>query len=611
MEDRIRELEEQIRRADKAYWEDASPIMEDTEYDKLVEELRALDSENPLVNAVHASGNLDTSKLVKHPVPMLSLQKAYSLEEVIKWAKKYARTPQEKFIIMPKYDGMSGRWQDGKLTSRGNGEWGQDYTDRAPLVKGLPEPSHEPVYGEILITDEQWKSFGNVQTKSGAPFKNQRNAAAGIIGCDDIDFYLKQGQLLAFKDYRSFETHVTLKQLEEDWDETVKNIQAVCECPIDGIVVKLEDLEYWKSLGSNAHHPYGSIAFKFTNTAVWTKLIGVTWTMGKGQISAVGQVRPIDINGITVQNAKLQLTPAKTADIPFCILDGTLQLGDDVLVERAGDIIPHICDAKPAADGIRKKVDITHCPWCGAPVEVDGSAVRCTNDECEEKIVQKLLFAVKTLGFKGISEAYARKLNEVLGVKTVEGLLTASEAQLREHPEFGDKLVTTFIQEQQKALKSTQEQMLVSLDMPEVGKFTSKKLLENFTWSQVLDGDIDEGALSLISGIGPKTAKIVCESLKKNSEAMKSLAKLFNFSEKKPAVASAKGFVCFTGKSEFPRKEMQQKAIEMGWAVEDGITSNTTLLVCADPASGSSKLKKAASKGIKIMSDVDFLAGRA
>ena len=153
--------------------------------------------------------------------------------------------------------------------------------------------------------------------------------------------------------------------------------------------------------------------------------------------------------------------------------------------------------------------------------------------------------------------------------------------------------------------------MLVSLDMPEVGKFTSKKLLENFTWSQVLDGDIDEGALSLISGIGPKTAKIVCESLKKNSEAMKSLAKLFNFSEKKPAVASAKGFVCFTGKSEFPRKEMQQKAIEMGWAVEDGITSNTTLLVCADPASGSSKLKKAASKGIKIMSDVDFLAGRA
>ena len=167
------------------------------------------------------------------------------------------------------------------------------------------------------------------------------------------------------------------------------------------------------------------------------------------------------------------------------------------------------------------------------------------------------------------------------------------------------------MREQQKALKSSKVQMLVSLDMDEVGNFVSKKLLENFSWQQILDAEITEAELAAIPGIGGKTAKIVEKSLKNRKKMVQKTARLFNFSEEVPSKKEekAKGVVCFTGKSEFPRKTMQQKAEEMGYAVSDGITSEVTLLVCADPGSGSSKLKKAEKMGIKIMRDVDFLRG--
>lgn len=614
MEDRIRELEEQIRRADKAYWEENSPEIEDTEYDKLVEELRALDPENELVNAVHASGNLDTSKLVKHPVPMLSLQKAYSLEEVKKWAEKVCRSKEEVIQVMPKYDGMSGRWENGKLTSRGNGEWGQDYSDRAPLVQGLPEASSTPVYGEILITDEDWKSFSNVQTKSGAPFKNQRNAAAGIIGCDDVAFYEKQGKLLTFKRYGELVLECTMAELPEKWESFITQIQATCGCPIDGIVFKVKDQAYWESLGHSSHHPYGSIAFKFTNKAVWTKLIGVTLSMGKGQITAIGQVEPVEISGTTVRNVKLQLTPSAGKDgVPFCLLDGTLQVGDEVEIERAGDIIPHMRAAKPGQN--RTRFTITECPFCHGPVEVTKSKVSCLNPKCAEKVKQKLQFAIGVLGFKGVAGSYVDKLYEVLGVDTPYKLLVVSEDQLRSHKEFGGKLVDNFLSEQAKALKSSKAQMLVSMDMEEVGMFVAKKLVESFPWDKVTNGEVTAAELEAIPGIGEKTAAVVEASLREHCQEIKEMASLFSFSssqELQAAKASAsKGVVCFTGKSEFPRKEMQKKAQELGWEVADSMTSEVTLLVCADPNSGSSKLKKAAAKGVRIMSDVDFLAGKA
>ena len=607
---RIQELEAKIRQADKAYWEDASPIMSDYEYDALARELAKLDPENELLKKVHASGNLDTSKLVKHPVPMLSLAKAYSLEEVMKWAKKYARSKNETFVMMPKYDGISGRWENGKLTSRGNGEWGQDYTDRIPLLARLPKASPEAVFGEILITDEQWNdAYTHIRTKSGKPFKNQRNAAAGIIGCDDVDFYAKQGKVLTFMNYDYFSIHVKFSQLEKEWEDNVKQIQAICECPMDGIVIKLADDDYWKSLGHNAHHPFGSIAFKFTNASAWSKLIGITWSMGKDQISAVGQVEPVDISGTTVQNVKLQLTPSKGKDgVPFCLDDGTLQIGDEVLIERAGDIIPYMANVRPGLK--RKRVVLDKCPFCGAPVTHEGSMVKCTNDKCDEKIIRRLLFAAQTLGFKGIAGSYIRKLHELLGVSTPRQMLEVTEKQLRKHSEFGSKMAELYIAQQQKALKSNRKQVLTSMDMDSIGDFVSKKLLANFTWDKICSGTITAAELEAISGIGELTAKAAARELKQNAKEIQKYGAMFIETEEKPETkqTSTKGVVCFTGKSPLPRSQMQAKAREAGWGVADGITADVTLLVCGAEDSESNKAKKARQKGIKLMTGEDFLA---
>lgn len=612
MTTRVEELEKRIEECNRKYWSGEESPLSDPEYDKLVRELEKLDPENPLV-AKLAPVEIHGKKVV-HEKPMLSLAKAYSIEEVLAWARKVARGKKEKLLVQPKYDGLSGLVdRKGVLSSRGDGRVGEDYSGKLPYIKFLGKPRKDGTWlGEILITDEDFELMRKVGvgSRSGTPFKNQRNAAAGIIGADDLEWHKdakkRMGtEPLTFVDYQLHSWEVPLEKLEERWDALVEEIRG-SGFPMDGIVVRLADEEYAESLGATEHHPKGAIAYKFTNQSAWTTLRKVNWSMGKDQLAAVGELDPIELGGVVVRNVKLQLTPSKQkGGVASCLVDGSLQVGDRVLVERAGDIIPHVVESKPGQK--RERVVLERCPFCFGEVEVGESSIRCTNPKCRKKQVEKLKFALATLGWKGAGDAYAASLVEKLGVTSVEKLLQVEEKQLREFPEeFGDKLAENFLLEEARVRKqATPLQLLVAMDLPGVGGSVGKLLLEEVGLERILAGDVREAELRRIHGIGEVTAREAAEGIHDRLEEIQRTFALVE-GKKEAGKKESRGEICFTGKMEQPRKVLEKWAEEAGWTPVDHVGKGLAFLVAADASSRSGKMQRAAKLGAKVISEAEF-----
>ena len=611
----ISKLAAQIEELDKQYWQEGKADAEDWQYDRLVERLRSLDPSHPLLQRLNGQAVSAGSRKVKHLKPMLSLAKAYSFQELLSWAKKHCRNSKEKLKAQPKYDGLSGVLEGGKLSSRGDGLVGEDYTDRMPLVKFSGPLSAlkkgEPQYGELLVTDAdfQWMKDHAIVSKAGIQFKNQRNGVSGLIGCDDVKFYTdKFGQFkpVTFVDYESLSWEFTFEELTEaKWEEICDKVLKA-GFPIDGVVLKLADEKYSVSLGSTAHHPHGAIAFKFTNAKAWTKLTGVTWSMGKDQIACIGQVEPVDISGVTVKNVKLQVTKPVASDVQTYLLDGSLQIGDDVLIERAGDIIPHVVCSKPGKS--RQPVKLEKCPFCGGPIEVTDTAVRCLSDVCRKKGVERVLFAMITLGFKGVGEKYAGLLYDLLYVRTVEDLLQVNEAMLRGEKFFGDKMVDIFLKEQAKAQKAGVMKLLVAMNIPSLGQNAAKLLLKRYSVEDIMNDKVTEAELLKLQGIGPVSAKEIAKGLKeRHKEVEKTLQQWGLEDESETASVAGGDRICFTGKMSKTRGEMEALAKDAGFEPASHVDKTVKWLVCADPASGSSKMKAAAKLGCKVISEEDFM----
>ena len=605
---RIAELEAAIRRANDLYWNRNAPEISDPEYDALVEELKRLDPANPLVTQI-APVELKGPK-VTHSKPMLSLDKAYSLEELLKWVTKYARTPQEKIFIQPKFDGISGLLEHGILSSRGDGVTGEDYTAKLPIIHFVTDKAVDirtsELLGEIVIGNEAFETvYRKVVGKSGQPLKNQRNGVAGIIGTDDIEFYRKQGAYLEFVDYDYIRFEVQAGQIGRDWEKIKERIATTVPYPMDGIVLKLADAQYAESLGATDHHPRGAIAYKFTNRSMKTILNGIEWSMGKRQLSAVGLLEPVDLGGVTISRVKLPLTMPVVGEMNKCLLDGSLSVGDEVTVERAGDVIPHLIDAVHTSAS--RPVKLEACPFCGGALAVGETTVECVNPACSEKQVQKLYASIVNLGFLGIAEAFVRKLYENNGVRTLGQLVNLKPGDL-DKKIYGDKTTDLFFSELEKAKKAPLTSFLAALNIPMVGSNVAGLLATNCDAEELLAGKIPAGILQGIKGIGEVVAQNVVTEIRAllDSGEMTLLREAYPSFEAAPATANSGETICFTGAMSRPRGELQKIAAEHGFVPVDSVTRNTKILVCADPSSGSSKLKNAAKLGVRIISEAEF-----
>ncbi len=338
----------------------------DGEFDQLVEQLRVLAPEDPRLSKI-AGGGHEATGFVREKVshadnPCYSLAKVYTFAEVVKFAEKVARSEKELFNIEVKFDGLTGSLTNGVLSTSGEGGLvGVDISDKLSIIDfdvAAPGKDGETLRGEIVIKKSIFEKYRHrFVRKNGEPYKVSRSAAVASVMNEkhvtDI------GKYLTFVAFGRFQKAVTLAQLREfPWDDFAQRVKGEMDYPADGLVLKLADEKYLISLGATSHHRKGEIAFKFGNPTGSSRVIDVEWSVGKGRITPVGIIEPVEIEGITNQRFSLH-NSANIREKDVCI-------GDTVIIERCGEIIPGLKSVtyKPAN---RIKPVLESCPACGGP----------------------------------------------------------------------------------------------------------------------------------------------------------------------------------------------------------------------------------------------------
>lgn len=594
----LQHLESEIKRHNRLYWEEHNPEISDTEYDQLVEQLREIDPANPLLNRIE-SPKVIGDKVI-HREPMLSLDKIYKEDELFKWIQTKARTPEEIFLVQPKYDGISAKFEYGVLASRGNGIEGSNLTSRLPLIEFVTEKTeYASILGELVIPNEKFeKTFSKYQTKSGVQFKNPRNAVAGIMGCDDVEFYSKQGLKIQLIDYDKHSWQVTAKEFVRNWKRIFDSIREL-DYPMDGIVIKIADKEYSKQLGATEHHPRSQVAFKFSNQTRVSEIVDIEISQGKEVLSAIAVVKPVDFGGVTVQRVKIPVTKPVDRDLP-CLVEGGIAIGDTIEIERSGDVIPNVVSITPGK--VRKVFCLGKCPFCGAELEVNETNVRCKNPDCFEKKLNKLMFSLESIGFLGIGKVMLRSIMESTGIEDIGHFMALTEAEIAASG-IGSGNASNIFKEKERCKKNKRSSVLVALNVPSLGNTASKLLLERFSVEEILS-DLTYEKLISIRGIGEVSAKEIQEGISANRTRLKEIVSMFEFEDSMPK--ASRGTICFTGKVSKPRSEMEAIARQKGFEPVDSVSKSLSVLVVGEKAG--SKLEKAQKLGIRILSESEFLA---
>ncbi len=597
---RIDELVSLIEYHNKLYWDKGITEISDIEYDAFVNELISLDANNPIINQIHTP-NVESSKKVKHNTPMLSLNKAYTLEEILEWATKQARSQDENFLIQPKYDGISANYADGILSTRGNGLEGEDITDKIPLIelesKGYVGKinNQKPFRGEIVIRNDDFENlYSKIRRKGGELYKNSRNAVAGIMGLKDITNAKRQGAKVTLIDYDLISYESTLAEFANSWDK-IHNEMMNLIYPLDGIVIKLADKEYLESLGNTAHHPRGQIAFKFSGIRKKSKLINVKWSFGKNCLTPVAEIEPVEIGGVTIRNATLHNVQN--------IIDKDIQIGDIVTLERAGDVIPYIIKSEPCEE--RKNPIITECPSCNQILTRQGPELICTNKDCFEINIQRLLAAVRNLGIERLGEPNVRRMMQSLSVKTINDIFKLSVDDILKLEGYQKKSANNLYTEIQKRKTVNDFQLLASLNINGIGQTVGKVILQKYSLSELRNLNSDD--LSEINGIGPERAKAIEKELKEQSEFIDELLLAINLIETKNSEIIASETICFTGKMPEKRAFYEALAKEKGLTPASKVSKTLSILVAVDIEGNSSKIKNAKKYGVKLISLEDWL----
>ena len=597
----VEQLAAQIEYHNRKYWEEAEPEISDDEYDQLVRRLTELAPDHPLLQTIQAPVVASSGKVI-HRDPMLSLDKAYSLDEVISWAAKFVRSDNEEFLVQPKYDGISASWSGGILATRGDGETGENITDKVPLIE-LEHPAgimplgefKGQARGEIVIREDDFRTlYPKIMNRNGRPYKNSRNAAAGIMGLKDISLMLLQHAKLTLVDYSLHSWKTNWKDFRTDWQDLIDRIEQL-PYPMDGIVIKLADQAYSHSLGNTAHHPRGQIAFKFSGVRQQSKLLKVEWSFGKTALTPVAEIEPVEITGTTIRHVTLHNLQN--------ILDHDIRIGDTVTVERAGDVIPYIVESQPGET--RTPCVIENCPSCGAKLVRELPELRCVNPDCPETQLMRLLAAVRNIGIERLGEPNLRRMREVLGVRNLKDIFNLTVPDIMRLEGFQELSANNLYKEIQAARTAPDYQLLASLNIKGIGPNIAKAILKTNTLKE-LEG-MNAEQLANLEGIGPERAGAIEKELRERKAEIDELLECLTIVQTKSDSAEERPTVCFTGKMPEKRSYYENLAKANGYDSADSVTSGLSLLVTAEADSTSSKAVKAARLGVKVMTLADWL----
>lgn len=648
-------LQAQLKQWAAEYYQNDAPTVEDSDYDRVYQEVIDLEQQFPelitpdsITQQVGDQTKADLPK-IEHLQPMLSLGDVFSIEALNDWLKATQQdiTNTLEYNAELKIDGLaiSLQYENGKLiqaSTRGNGQIGEDVTANVLNIQNIPHQLNEPltleVRGEIYMPKAAFVSLNNQRDRDGlAPFANPRNAAAGSLRQLDPQI-TKQRQLAGFMyqvvdglDQLLVETQSELLErlavlglpvnltnqlvnnIDTLTDYITKKTAQRDDLPygIDGIVVKVNNLNLHTELGATVKVPKWAIAYKFPAEEKQTLLIDIEWTVGRtGAVTPTAVMEPVQLAGTTVARASLHN--------PEYLKEKDLRIGDVVTLHKAGDIIPEVGMVvleKRKTESIPYDIP-THCPVCGDElVHVNGEvALRCLNPFCPAQIKERLThFASRNaMNIDGLGPKIIEQLLDRGLVNTIADLYQLDETELLELDKFGPKATQNLLKALQDSKQNSAERLLFGLGIRTVGAKVARQIMQKFhNIDRLSRATVDE--IAEISGLGTVIAENVVQYFQETlvQELLIQLKQLgVNFVYKVaesvlelPEFADKK--IVLTGKlTIFSRQEATKWLEQHGAQVVGSVSKKTDLLIAGVDAG--SKLSKAKALGIQVWAEQDL-----
>jgi len=649
--ERIRELTSVLNEANYRYYVMDDPVMQDFEYDRLLRELEDLEKENPNLALPDSPtlrvGGAALSKFEKviHPVPLMSLQDVFSLDELADFLLKIKESlPTAAFSVEPKVDGLSValEYENGLFVrgaTRGDGTTGEDVTENLKTVKSIPmklenAPARLIVRGEVYISKKNFEKLNAAQEEEGKPlFANPRNAAAGSLrqldpkiaakrGLDILIFNVQLAEGVDFAthaeslDYlRSLQFKVIPNTVCSDIEQIKQQILAINEnrsqlaCDIDGAVIKLDNLTDRERLGATAKFPRWAAAYKYPPEIKATVVEDIVIQVGRtGVLTPKAVVKPVRLAGTTVTNATLH-----NQDF---ISERDIRIGDTVNIRKAGEIIPEILDVDlskrdPKASPYYLPVN---CPVCGALTrkDPDGAFIRCTGAECPAQLSRNIAHFVSrdAMDIEGLGAAIVDTLIERGYIKSPADIYYISVEQMKSLWQKGEIAANKLIDAIAASKEQDLSRLIYALGIRQVGAKTGKVLATTFgNMDALMTATVDD--LKDVQDIGEITAQSIVDWFSQpQSRGM--IEKLrdagVNFESKRTFTDSrfsGMTFVLTGALSKFTREEATEKIELFGGKASGSVSKKTTYVVVGENAG--SKERKARELGIPILSEDDFL----
>ena len=599
----IARLERELTEHNRLYWVEGAPKISDTDYDDLVRQLTELAPNSPVLS--HLGAQPDATGAVRHPSPMLSLDKCYLHTELGEWASAL----EGDVVAMPKIDGLACALhydRTGALVraaTRGDGTVGEDVTVNARVVGGIPSRIKAgpcEVRGEIFLGLAAFEKL----TKENRT--NPRNLAAGALRSKDPQVTQRAGLSFAAYDLRG--TPLTtvserLTQLEAlgfdpiprmrgPREELSAIVNAMSErrqslgYETDGVVIVADRVSEHERLGATAHHPRWAIAWKFQGEAGTSVLTGVEWSVARtGTITPVAIVEPVVLSGVTVSRATLHHVGRLEAL--------GLTIGATLELVRRGGVIPHV--EKVVSAGAAPVSTPTTCPSCGSAVTRAGDFLSCsTPDDCLAARVERLSHWAAAADIQGLGPAILEAAVTSGAVKSLADLYRLDLAALTRLT-AGEKVAAKVLAELNRSRSLPLDVFLRGLGIEGLGRTVATMLMNHFpTLAQLRAANVD--ALGAIKGIGPISAKAISEALVARAGAIDELLAYVTIgASAAPATGPLSGTVfCFTGALQQDRSAAEARVKALGGAIASSVTSRLTHLVAVETSGAPSTKLKAA-----------------
>ncbi|MDY3763027.1 MAG: NAD-dependent DNA ligase LigA [Candidatus Ventricola sp.] len=651
---RMQELIGKLNAASKAYYDGNDAIMSDDEWDAMYAELRRLeaqtgerlaDSPTRRVGGEVMEGFLPH----RHIARLWSMDKAQSEEEILAWAQRCERLtreagglPENRYCVEYKLDGLTlNLTYDGgclvQAATRGNGEVGEGILPQAQTIRCIP---HEiPFKGRMEVQGEcimRLSALEKYNETADEPLKNARNAAAGalrnldpkVTASRNLDALFYQ---VGFIEGRSFDTQTEMLDfLRENglpvspytgYASTIEEALALVhrieaerdslDFLIDGATIKLTDMRTREVLGTTDKFPRWSIAFKFPAQETVTKLLNVSWELGRtGKLTPLAHLEPVDICGVTVKRATLN----NYGDI----CRKRVRVGSDVWVRRSNDVIPEIMGVVWEGEGEAPETDIvppTVCPACGGALTQRGAHIFCLNRQsCRPQAIARMAHFASRQGMdiEAFSEKTAELFYDNLGVRSAADLYTLDKASMVVLKGFGEKKADKLLAELNKSKDCELDAFLFAIGIPNIGKKTARDLMEHFgSLDSLMQADEDE--LTALDDVGGIVAASITEFFA--DEDNQAFVRRLLACGVKPQIhqeeAAGELFAgmtfVLTGTLPTLTRAQAEEMIRKNGGKATGSVSKKTSVVLAGESAGS-KLEKAQKLGVRIMDEAEFLA---